>query len=659
MNKLLGLVLLALSVMEMSVSAAVTGSVYDGTFYDALPSNTAATSGVSPWYYNANGGTVVNTQWRYREGFGTVAIFEADGSGNDAGFYGEKPEIYTTISGLVPGMSYEIDAIFWSNNGGTWRIRAGLASGVLTEYIKATAPAVATGGIESDRFEYAAPLGVATADANGQIKVYVDDNDPAVAADDQGNRVWYDGLVYKMVSPAYSPEPADGTSGVATDNVSLSWLAGRNVAGTAINPEIARHYLAYSIDEPNFIDPIEITTLSSDPISYTVGSLLPNSTYYWAVYTVVGGGDFGDPNCLTGVTWSFETIKTLPSFDLGSHPQDMLGESGSVVLLTASAAVQSGSSDITYQWYKGLPGIYTEPVGTTQTTAELSLTLSVSNDGYYFCQAINTAGSVDSKAALVQTKRILGSYAFDNTLAETSGGPAVVMPATVYSTDTPYTTSTASLSFNGSTPATIDGSLMVTNDITLSAWFKYSSVSAHQRIYDFGNGTGEYIFLTPTNGSNMRFAIKTVANGSEQGLIGAVPAVNQWNHVVVTIGGDTGTMYLNGIQVAQSLTMTANPREVNCSTSYLADSQWPDDPFYTGLIDDLVVYNYALSADEVAELYTSSTGTSICITPIEMDIAGPDGVGVKDCKVDMYDFAALAQMWLKCNIYPQSSCFSD
>ena len=73
--------------------------------------------------------------------------------------------------------------------------------------------------------------------------------------------------------------------------------------------------------------------------------------------------------------------------------------------------------------------------------------------------------------------------------------------------------------------------------MTFAAWVKGSSTAAWQRIFDFGNGEDEYLFLTPTNGSAMRFEIKK--DGVSQGLNATTTlGTGKWKHVAVTIGAD-------------------------------------------------------------------------------------------------------------------------
>ena len=53
------------------------------------------------------------------------------------------------------------------------------------------------------------------------------------------------------------------------------------------------------------------------------------------------------------------------------------------------------------------------------------------------------------------------------------------------------------------------------NEITLATWVYWKGSSQWQRIFDFGNNTNQYMFLTPRSGNNtLRFDIKN--GGSEQ-----------------------------------------------------------------------------------------------------------------------------------------------
>jgi DUF1680 family protein len=114
------------------------------------------------------------------------------------------------------------------------------------------------------------------------------------------------------------------------------------------------------------------------------------------------------------------------------------------------------------------------------------------------------------------------------------------------------------------------------------------------------------MFLAPSAGTTVRFAITTSGAGGEQQINGAANLpTGSWVHVAVTLAGATGTLYVNGAQVGQNTTMTLKPSSLGSTTlNYLGKSQYAD-PNLTGQLDDFRIYNGALTAAEVSALYTS------------------------------------------------------
>ena len=69
-----------------------------------------------------------------------------------------------------------------------------------------------------------------------------------------------------------------------------------------------------------------------------------------------------------------------------------------------------------------------------------------------------------------------------------------------------------------------------------------------------------------------------------------------------------------------------------------------------GLVDDVRIYNYALSAAEVVDRYNEFAGP---INTCAADYASHlDSNG--DCKIDIVDFADFASSWLADGCYPGS-----
>ena len=137
-----------------------------------------------------------------------------------------------------------------------------------------------------------------------------------------------------------------------------------------------------------------------------------------------------------------------------------------------------------------------------------------------------------------------------------------------------------------------------TDELSFAAWVKVSNSTAWQRIFDFGRDTDHYLFLTPSNGSVMRFAIK---NGDAEQTVDCSEKLplQKWKHVAVSIGHGRTVIYVDGEVAGESTAITISPADVQPVLNYLGRSQFAADPFLTGYMDDVQIYNYALDQEGV------------------------------------------------------------
>jgi autotransporter-associated beta strand protein len=154
-------------------------------------------------------------------------------------------------------------------------------------------------------------------------------------------------------------------------------------------------------------------------------------------------------------------------------------------------------------------------------------------------------------------------------------------------------------------------------DITIAATVKWDGGNAWQRIFDFGNDTNSYMFLTPNSGDGtMRFAITKAGNDNEQVLDTSPLPIGQWVQLTLTLGGNTGILYVNGKpQVAGQILL--NPSTIAPTLDYIGRSQFAADPLFSGSIADFRIYNYALAQSQVANLvpYRWTGGLNSIWTP--------------------------------------------
>jgi len=65
-------------------------------------------------------------------------------------------------------------------------------------------------------------------------------------------------------------------------------------------------------------------------------------------------------------------------------------------------------------------------------------------------------------------------------------------------------------------------SLLDLADFTIVTWVYWTGTAANQRIFDFGTGLGEYMFLTPRDGAgHLRFAVTTNLGVGLEVVLGA------------------------------------------------------------------------------------------------------------------------------------------
>ncbi|QNP68970.1 glycoside hydrolase family 127 protein [Streptomyces roseirectus] len=141
--------------------------------------------------------------------------------------------------------------------------------------------------------------------------------------------------------------------------------------------------------------------------------------------------------------------------------------------------------------------------------------------------------------------------------------------------------------------------------ITLAAWIRPTHDGSWARVFDFGDDTTRYLYLTARNASGVpRFAITTSGAGGEQGINGtAALPLDQWSHLAVTIGGGVGTLYVNGQAVGRNPGMTLTPAALGTLTHHwLGRSNYSGDPVFAGAYDGFDVWSRALTAAEITGL---------------------------------------------------------
>jgi hypothetical protein len=140
-----------------------------------------------------------------------------------------------------------------------------------------------------------------------------------------------------------------------------------------------------------------------------------------------------------------------------------------------------------------------------------------------------------------------------------------------------------------------DSSLMTTEDLTIFAWIKATKTRAC--IYSHSwNGWGLGFGIGNNNyDGRLGFYTWTHRHWIEAG--GSL-ADNTWHHVAVTLEGNIVRLYTNGLEVGQG-TGTPAANLTGKGLIGLYNYAW----HFGGIIDDVIIFNKALSAEEIQQLY--------------------------------------------------------
>jgi prepilin-type N-terminal cleavage/methylation domain-containing protein len=142
-----------------------------------------------------------------------------------------------------------------------------------------------------------------------------------------------------------------------------------------------------------------------------------------------------------------------------------------------------------------------------------------------------------------------------------------------------------------------DPSLDVSDGVTLSVWVQPRAVSASRTLFTrLGSPSPWHLNL------GGGFQVTGRINFSNSSLVVSNDVVvGEWNHLVITYDNSTVTLYLdNEVKMQKSYSV---PVAASASPVHIAGLPGLPGTYYTGLIDDVRLYNRALSTREVETLY--------------------------------------------------------
>lgn len=209
---------------------------------------------------------------------------------------------------------------------------------------------------------------------------------------------------------------------------------------------------------------------------------------------------------------------------------------------------------------------------------------------------------------------IVAYYKLDNNVTDSHSSNNLTAVNLTYTTGKLLTAG----SFNGSTKyAYIGGKLLTASSGTVTCWINTGSFANPGRILGYGgDGTGAVLALE-VRGSQL--SITTRDSGSTfLNLIvrTALLSINTWYHVAFISTGSVYRIIVNGVESGYTISAGANNGKwadiittTNADTSIGAlKNNGTYGHYFNGIIDEVGVWNRALTLLEVQELYNNGNG---------------------------------------------------
>ena len=143
--------------------------------------------------------------------------------------------------------------------------------------------------------------------------------------------------------------------------------------------------------------------------------------------------------------------------------------------------------------------------------------------------------------------------------------------------------------------------------VTISAWVKLQTDTGYQRIWDFGSNTSSYMYLL-SDGGNEGFVgySAAITQSGWTGEVGVSKGSNfdkdRWVLTTVVMDGTEMTLYENGEKIGTKDTGISVSDLGETTGNYIGYGQFGDNPTQ-GQFAEFEIYNYAMTEEQVADLY--------------------------------------------------------
>ena len=158
-----------------------------------------------------------------------------------------------------------------------------------------------------------------------------------------------------------------------------------------------------------------------------------------------------------------------------------------------------------------------------------------------------------------------------------------------------------------------NSSFKPTGAMTISGWFKGSGTSATvSGLGTQGGGSTRGYNFGVNNSKDATFIVATSSTEIISLTVNDLHDNNIWNHYVAVFTPSVSLeIYKNGISIGQNTTGIPVEQYQGNNRAFRIGERGNNDAWFDGFLDDVRIYNRALSASEVSALYNSTAGSKV------------------------------------------------
>lgn len=145
-------------------------------------------------------------------------------------------------------------------------------------------------------------------------------------------------------------------------------------------------------------------------------------------------------------------------------------------------------------------------------------------------------------------------------------------------------------------------------DYTISVDVYPENDANFARVFDLGTDTSNFAYFTAKGGGVAKYRYKgddLFADGIELNL-------NEWNNVTITKSGGEARLFINGHTAATSRSFVHSLSDLGeTNANYLGKSHFENDAYFTGMIDNFEIYDYAIADEDIMTACSAAVNTKL------------------------------------------------